>query len=116
MLFSNGEQLPSNLPGLVAVNEMPTSYKYLSIPIDDNLSFKMHIVKLVSKLKLKLFFFFRNRSCFSLKIRVEKAFKFSVLPMWNDVEAKEKMTLDHEFVLCNHVTPFLYIYSTCSVL
>ena len=62
MLFSNGKQLPSHLPRLSTVYgveiEMVTSYKYLGILIDENLSFKLHINKLVSKLKLKLSFFF----------------------------------------------------------
>ena len=37
--------------------------------VDVNLTFQTHIEKLVSKLKLKLGFFFRNRSCFSLQVR-----------------------------------------------
>lgn len=37
--------------------------------MDDNLSFKAHIDKLVTKLKLKLGFFYRNASCFSLQVR-----------------------------------------------
>ena len=48
---------------------MVTSYKYLGIIIDQNLSFKTHIQRLVSKLKLKLGYFFRNQSCFSLQVR-----------------------------------------------
>ena len=73
MLFSNGKQLPSHLPRLLTVQgieiELVKSYKYLGILIDDNLSFKCHIDKLVSKLKLKLGFFFRNKSCFSFQVR-----------------------------------------------
>lgn len=46
-----------------------TSYKYLGILIDDNLSFKSHTDKLVSRLKLKLSFFLKNKSCFSLQVR-----------------------------------------------
>ncbi len=48
---------------------MVTTYKYLGIVIDENLPFKSHIEKLVSKLKMKLGFFFRNKSCFSLQVR-----------------------------------------------
>lgn len=48
---------------------MVTYYKYLGILIEENLSFKSHLVKLVSKLKLKLGFFFRNKLCFSLQVR-----------------------------------------------
>ena len=47
---------------------MVTSYKYLDILIDESLSFKLHIDKLVSELKLKLGFFFRNKSCFSMQV------------------------------------------------
>ena len=71
-LFSNGKRLPSYLPSLTVYGvetEMVTSYKYLGILIDENLSFKLHIDKLVSKLKLKLGCFFRNKSCFSLQGR-----------------------------------------------
>ena len=73
MFFLNGKQLPSHLPRLLTVQgieiELVRSYKYLGILIDDNLSFKSHIDKLVSKLKLKLGFFFRNKSCFSFQVR-----------------------------------------------
>ena len=72
MLFSNGKQLPSHLPRLSTAHgvemEMVTSYKYFGILLDENLSFKLHIDKLVSKLMLKSSFF-RNKSCFSLKVR-----------------------------------------------
>jgi len=44
-------------------------YKYLGILIDDQLSFKLHIDKLVQKLKLKIGFNFRNKACFSWKTR-----------------------------------------------
>ena len=46
-----------------------TSYKYLGIIVEENLTFKLHIDSLVSKLRLKLGFFFRNKSCFSFQVR-----------------------------------------------
>uniref|UniRef100_A0A669C6E9 ribonuclease H n=1 Tax=Oreochromis niloticus TaxID=8128 RepID=A0A669C6E9_ORENI len=73
MLFSNGKELLATSPKIKTIQgteiEMVTSYKYLGIIIDQNLSFKTHIQKLVSKLKLKLGYFFRNQSCFSLQVR-----------------------------------------------
>lgn len=37
--------------------EIVTTCKHLGIVVDERLSFKSHIEKLVSKLKMKLFFF-----------------------------------------------------------
>lgn len=49
MLFTNGKKLPSNLPKISTAQgveiEMVTTYKYLGIIIDQNLSFKSHIEK-----------------------------------------------------------------------
>lgn len=44
-------------------------YKYLSILIDEDLSFKLHIDKVVNKLKLKIGLYFRNKACVSLTTR-----------------------------------------------
>ena len=91
MLFSNGKQLPSHLPRLSTVYgveiEMVTSYKYLGVLTDENLSFKLHIDKRVSKLKFKLRFFFRNKSCFSLQVRkhlitFDQLFFFTLVGLW----------------------------------
>jgi len=49
--------------------EIVSSYKYLGFLIDDQLSFKLHIQNLVKRLKLKLGFFFRNKSCFTFSAR-----------------------------------------------
>ena len=51
-------------------------YKYLSIWIDENVSFKNHVTNLVSKLRQNTGFFFRNKSCFPLhrKTLVEATF------------------------------------------
>ena len=49
--------------------EKVSAYKYLGIWIDEKLTFKVHIENLVRKLRVKLGFYFRNRSCFSLQAR-----------------------------------------------
>ena len=73
MVFSGGKALPADPPKTITAQgaeiETVTSYKYLGITIDNNLSFKGHIEKLVSKCKLKLGFFFRNKSSFSRQVR-----------------------------------------------
>lgn len=73
MVFSGGKTLSANLQKITTAQgaeiESVTSYKYLGITIDNNLSFKEHIDSLVSKCKVKLGFFFRNKSCFSAKVR-----------------------------------------------
>ena len=45
----------------------PTTYKYLGFLIEQNFSFKLHTENVVSKLKIKLGFFYRNKSCFSFR-------------------------------------------------
>ena len=42
-----------------------SAYKYLGTCLDDKLSFKMHVDKLCKRLKIKLGFFYRNRTCLS---------------------------------------------------
>ena len=49
--------------------EAVSSYKYLGFLIDEHFSFKPHIDNLVKKLKLKLGFYFRNKSCFTMSSR-----------------------------------------------
>ena len=44
-------------------------YKYLGIYTDENISFKHHISNLASKLRQKIGFFYRNKSCFPLHCR-----------------------------------------------
>jgi len=51
------------------VLEVVTRYKYLGIWLDDCLSFKRQVNNLLRKLWVKLGFFFRNKSCFSLEAR-----------------------------------------------
>ena len=49
--------------------ENGTSYKYLGIWIDSKLSFNVHITNLVKKLKMKIGFYFRNKSCFTFNAK-----------------------------------------------
>lgn len=46
-----------------------STFKYLGFILDDDLSFKPHIENLVKKLKIRLGFYFRNKSCFSFQSR-----------------------------------------------
>ncbi len=73
MIFSNSEVVSSNLPDIISFQgtkiEYVVSYKYLGILFDSQLTFKLHIDKLLSKLKLKLRFYYTNGSLFSLKAR-----------------------------------------------
>lgn len=72
MLFSRATVRSKNLPVLICqgtVIELVSSYKYLGFHVDERLNFKYHILNLVSKLRVKLGFYFRNRSCFSLGAR-----------------------------------------------
>ena len=47
------------------VIETVSTFKYLGIILDDNLSFKPHIENLTRKLKVRLGFYFLNKYCFS---------------------------------------------------
>jgi len=73
MLFSNAKSKLQNLPSITTSQgfeiETVSQYKYLGILIDDSLSFKPHIQQLVKKLKLRLGFYFRNKSCFSFEAK-----------------------------------------------
>ena len=53
-------------------------YKYFGILIDDWLSFKTHIENLVKRLRMKLWFFFCHRSCFSFAARKKLVTPFSL--------------------------------------
>jgi len=43
--------------------ERVTTYKYLGFLIEQNLSFKLNTENVVSKQKIKLGFFYRNKCC-----------------------------------------------------
>jgi len=47
--------------------ENVSSFKYLGLWIDEKLTFKVHIDRLVRKLRVKLGFHFRNKFCFTLQ-------------------------------------------------
>jgi len=59
------------------------SFKYLGFLIDDSLSFKPHIQQLVKKLKLRLGFYFRNKSCFSFDAK-KRLVAAPVMPVIDD--------------------------------
>ncbi len=40
-------------------------YKYLGIWLNTTLTFKTHVAHLTSKLRIKIWFLYRNKSCFS---------------------------------------------------
>ena len=48
---------------------MVACYKYLGIWLDDCLTFKRHVNNQLKKLRVRLGFFYRNKSCFSLEAR-----------------------------------------------
>ena len=51
------------------VLQVVSYYKYLGIWLDDCLTFKLHVTNLLKKLRVRLGFFFRNKSCFSFEAR-----------------------------------------------
>jgi len=73
MLFSKAKKTPETTLDIVTtqgkVLEVVTCYKYLGIWLDDCLYFKPQVNNLLRKLRVKLGFFFRNKSCFSLEAR-----------------------------------------------
>jgi hypothetical protein len=67
-VHTQSENISIVTSGGLCIEKVP-SYKYLGIWLDDKLSFKVHMDKLVRKLKLKLGFYFRNKACFLLMAR-----------------------------------------------
>ena len=69
MLFSNAKS-PATPSDLVTsqgcVIDLVQSFKYLGFIIASHLSFKAHIASMVSKLRIKLGFYYRHKSCFSI--------------------------------------------------
>lgn len=45
------------------------NYKYMHFLIDHDLSFKAYVAKLVTKLGMKLGFYYRNKPCTLLRVR-----------------------------------------------
>lgn len=66
MLFSNVGKTLTSCPIIVTLqgSQIELMSQYLVILIDDGLNFKPQIKNVVMKLKLKLGFYFRNKSCF----------------------------------------------------
>jgi len=85
MLFSNATDKTQNLPSIATSQgsqiEFVSCYRYLDILIDESLSFTPHIHQLAKRLKLKLGFYFRIKSCLSYgsKKRLVAATCLSVL-------------------------------------
>lgn len=86
MLFSKSKPISKNnlLPITTSQGseiEFVSQYRYLGILIDDALSFGPHVEQLVKRLKVKLGFYFRNKSClsFEAKKRLVEATFMSVL-------------------------------------
>ena len=61
--------LPNMCPAQGTDIERVTTYTYLGFLIEQNSSLKLHTEKVVSKLKIKWGFFYRNKSCFSFQTR-----------------------------------------------
>lgn len=60
--------------------ELVSSYKYLGFVLEQDLSFKLHVENLLSKLRLKLGFYYRNSACFSQSAR-KKLVEATFLPV-----------------------------------
>lgn len=71
MLFSLAKlQTPLEIVTAQGENlEQVSKYKYLGIWLDDSLLFKPHVDNLLKKLRPKLGFFFRHKSCFSFETK-----------------------------------------------
>jgi len=64
MLFSKAKKTPETT--LEKYLKWLPVKKYLGIWLDNCLSFKLQVNNLLRKLRVKLGFFFKNKSCFSL--------------------------------------------------
>ena len=72
MLFSRSPRVDDSLCIVTLQGEpieIVNSYKYLGIWLDTKLSFTVHIEHLVKKLRRKIGFLYRNKSCFSVSTR-----------------------------------------------
>ena len=73
MLFSKAKKTPETALDIVTMQgqvlQVVSYYKYLGIWLDDCLTFKLHVTNLLKKLRVRLGFFFRNKSCFSFEAR-----------------------------------------------
>ena len=73
MLFSKAKKTPETALDIVTMQgqvlQVVSCYKYLGIWLDDCLTFKLQVTNLLKKLRVRLGFFFRNKSCFSFEAR-----------------------------------------------
>ena len=73
MMFTKGRVFDNTDPHLYTLNgtaiERVPHYKYLGIWLDEKLTFNTHIECLTKNLRMKLGFFYRNRSCFPMHTR-----------------------------------------------
>uniref|UniRef100_A0AAR2LDX0 Reverse transcriptase domain-containing protein n=1 Tax=Pygocentrus nattereri TaxID=42514 RepID=A0AAR2LDX0_PYGNA len=71
MLFSRSAITHFNSVNITTLtgSNIESEYKYLGIWLDDKLTFKPHINKLVSKCRQKLGYLYRNKSCFPVYAR-----------------------------------------------
>ena len=73
MLFSKAKKTQETALDIVTMQgqvlKVVTCYKYLGVWLDDCLTFKLQVINLLKKLRVRLGFFFRNKSCFSLEAR-----------------------------------------------
>ena len=73
MVFTRKLNSPPTADNLYTIEGVPiekvSNYKYLGVWIDDKLSFKKHISELITKIKPKLAFLYRNKACFDSKSR-----------------------------------------------
>lgn len=103
MVFSKARaQLLDNC-GILSLDgksiERVSSYKYLGIWIDDKLSFNEHITALVKKLKVKLGFYYRNKSCFTFSAR-KKLVEATFLPV---IDYGDILYMHAAFSILRHV-------------
>ena len=95
ILFSNKTKTETSGPILSlsgAHIEQVSTYKYLGIWLDEDFSFKTHITNLAKKIKPKIGFLYRNRSCFS-KANRKRVIQATIMPI-----------LDYGDILYMHTT------------
>ena len=105
MTFTKGKSSKNNVPTICTLSgteiEEVSHYKYLGIIIDQSLSFTLHVQGLVKKLKLKLGFFFRTKSCLSIKAKKQL------------VNATLLTVLDYGDILCIRPPSVFTLWTRC---
>ena len=84
MLFSRSQNVDPEDLHIYAINgaqiELVSQYKYLGVWIDDRLTFVTNIENLTKKLRSKIAFSYRNKSCLGIKNRT-KMVQTTLLPV-----------------------------------